>query len=62
MLDRYIKVNEKKIVAGQTAAGVWYCKELVAETPSHLKQLVADVNNILNEYNAESKNEKPKKN
>jgi len=55
MLDKYIKINEKKIVAGQTSSGVWYCKELVAETPKELKELIGEVNQTLNDYNTEIK-------
>jgi hypothetical protein len=60
MFDKYVKVNEKRIVAGQTSNGVWYCKELIAETTKELNQLISEVNKILNEYNA-IKDEKNKK-
>jgi hypothetical protein len=55
MFDKYVKINEKKIVAGQTSSGVWYCKELVAETTTELKLLIGEVNNIMNKYNNEKK-------
>lgn len=51
MLDRYIQITDKQIIAGQTAAGVWYCKELPANTTAELKILVGEVNKILNDYN-----------
>jgi len=51
MFDKYVKVNEKKIVAGQTSAGVWYCKEVVCETSEELKKMIADINSILNSFN-----------
>jgi hypothetical protein len=51
MFDKYVKVNDKKIVAGQTSSGVWYCKEAVAETTGELKSLLSEINKILNEYN-----------
>lgn len=51
VFDKYIKINEKKIVVGQTSSGVWYCKEAVVETTSELKVLLGDINTILNEYN-----------
>ena len=53
MFDRYIKINEKRIIAGQTSSGVWYCKELIAEDTKELKELIGNVNLILNEYNNE---------
>jgi len=47
MFDKYVKkINEKKIVAGQTSSGVWYCKELVAETTTELKLLIGEVNTM----------------
>jgi len=58
MFDRYIKINEKRIIAGQTSNGVWYCKELVAEDTVELKTVINDVNLILNEFNkSETKKE-----
>jgi len=51
MFDKFIKINEKRIIAGQTSSGVWYCKELMAETPNELKTLISDINKILNDYN-----------
>lgn len=58
MFDRYIKVNEKRIIAGQTSSGTWYCKEVIAETTGELKTLINEINLIMNEYNTEVK-EKP---
>lgn len=55
MLDKYIKINEKKINAGQTNTGFWYCKELTVETPGELKKIIGEVNKILNEYNKKNK-------
>jgi len=60
MFDKYVKkINEKKIVAGQTSSGVWYCKELVAETTTELKLLIGEVNNIMNKYNNEKRKKFP---
>lgn len=53
MLDKYIKVNEKKILAGQNSSGMWLCKELAADNTKELKTLILDVNKILNEVNKE---------
>jgi hypothetical protein len=61
MFDKYVKVNEKKIVAGQTSSGVWYCKEAVAETTSELRVLLGEINLILNEYNSAHKEDVVKK-
>jgi hypothetical protein len=57
MFDRYIKINEKRIIAGQTSSGIWYCKELIAEDTIELKTVINDVNIILNEFNNETKKE-----
>lgn len=51
MLDKYIKINDKQIVAGQTAAGVWYCKELPCNTTEELETLIGKINLILNKAN-----------
>ena len=58
MFDRYIKINEKRITAGQNSSGSWYCKELIAETTKELKELISEVNQILNEYNQNGKEKK----
>lgn len=54
MFDKYIKVNEKRVIAGQTSSGVWYCKEVVAETSKELEILIGEVNKILNKANTET--------
>jgi hypothetical protein len=54
MLDRYIKINEAKIVCGQNSGGVWYCKELPAEDVGELNRLIGEINLILNHYNKKS--------
>ena len=53
MLDKYIKINDKQIIAGQSAAGLWYCKELPANTTDELEILIGKVNVILNKFNKE---------
>lgn len=59
MLDKYVKINDRQIICGQTSTGIWYCKELPANSTSELKTLIGDVNTILNDYNNKSKkNEK----
>ena len=59
MFDKYIKINEKRIIAGQTSSGIWYCKELIAETTTELREIINEVNIILNDYNNnDKKNEK----
>ena len=55
MLDKYIKINDKQIIAGQTSSGIWYCKELPANTPEELETLIGKINNIFNEYNKKEK-------
>jgi len=51
MLDRYITINENKIICGQTSGGIWYCKELPAKDTKELDGLINTVNMILNKYN-----------
>jgi len=58
VLDRYINMSDKKIIVGQTSSGVWYCKELPADTTAELKILIGEINNILNEYNKKEVNKK----
>jgi hypothetical protein len=53
MLDKYIKINDKQIIAGQNSSGIWYCKELPANTTSELDNSINIVNSILNKYNSE---------
>ncbi len=53
MLDKYIKINDKQIIAGQNSSGIWYCKELPANNTSELDQLINIINSILNKYNSE---------
>jgi hypothetical protein len=53
MLDKYIKINDKQIIAGQNSSGIWYCKELPANTTTELDGLINIVNSILNKYNSE---------
>ena len=57
MLDRYIKINDKQIIAGQNSSGIWYCKELPANTVLELKHLINEINIILNIYNDENRKE-----
>jgi len=61
MFDKYIKINEKRIIAGQTSSGVWYCKELIAETTEELKTMIGEVNTILNTFNTGNETKKPSK-
>jgi len=58
MFEKYISIKESKILCGQTSSGIWYCKELPAETTSELKVLIGEVNVILNTYNKYDKKEK----
>jgi len=60
MLDKFINIKDKKITVGQTSSGYWYCKEADAENTQELKNLIGDINAILNEYNNKAK-EKGKK-
>jgi histidinol phosphatase-like enzyme len=57
MLDKYIKINDKQIVAGQTSSGIWYCKELPANTVLELKHLIGEINDVLNKFNIEHSKE-----
>lgn len=55
MLDKYITIKEKTIVAGQSAAGTWYIKELPAENTKELEKLIGECNRICNKYNKKEK-------
>ena len=62
MFEKYITIKESKIVCGQTSSGIWYCKELPADTTAELRRLIGEVNRILNEYKTkEEKNVKKTK-
>jgi len=52
MFEKYIVLNEAKIVCGQTNSGTWYCKELPANSVREMDLLINEVNCILNKYNA----------
>jgi len=58
MFDKYVKVNEKRIIAGQTSQGIWYCKEVIAEKTNELKELINEINKIMNEYNKNTETKK----
>lgn len=63
MLDRYFKINDKIILAGQyPSTGEWYCKELPAQSSKELDALIGDVNSILNKYNNVSTDKKKQEN
>jgi len=56
MLDKYIKINEKLIVSGQDGkTGMWYCKELPADTTKEMDKLIGELNKIYNKYNKKEK-------
>jgi hypothetical protein len=61
MFEKYITIKESKIVVGQTNSGVWYCKELPADTVKELDVLIGDVNGVLNKYNKKVKQDVVKK-
>jgi len=56
MLDKYIKINERVIISGQTSSGIWYCKELPAKDTKEADDLIGEMNRIYNKYNKTSKN------
>ncbi len=63
MLDKitkYVKINDRPIVVGQTSSGIWYCKELHCQEVDELNGLIGKINKILNDYNDESKKTKGK--
>jgi len=55
MLDKYIQIRDRVIIAGQTSGGVWYIKELPAESTKELERLVGECNRICNRYNKKEK-------
>lgn len=61
MLDKYIVIEEKDIVVGQNASGIWYCKELKAKTIEEAGNMMIDMNRKLNSANQGKKIVKSKK-
>jgi hypothetical protein len=53
MFEKYIMINEAKIICGQTSNGTWYCKELPANNTEEVDTLIGKINIILNKYNKE---------
>lgn len=51
MLDKFINIRDKLIICGQNNSGMWYCKEVSADTTQELKIIINDINNLLNEFN-----------
>jgi hypothetical protein len=51
MFEKYITINEAKIICGQNNSGVWYCKELPADSTKEMDALINEINTILNKYN-----------
>lgn len=58
MLDKYIKINERIIISGQTSTGVWYCKELPAKDTREADLLIGEMNRVYNKYNKKTKDAK----
>lgn len=50
MFDKYITVEENG-EAGQTSAGVWYCKKIPFKDDKDLKEKIIRINKVLNEVN-----------
>jgi len=59
MLDRYINIKDRIIIAGQSSGGIWYIKELPAENTKELKKLMGECNQICNQYNKKEKTSTP---
>ena len=55
MLDRYIKINERVIISGQTSSGIWYCKELPSGDPKEADKLIGELNTVYNKYNRQTR-------
>ena len=52
VLDKYVSIGDRPIVSGQDGkTGLWYCKELVTNTPKETKEVIGELNKIYNEYN-----------
>jgi len=51
MFEKYIVINETKIICGQNNSGIWHCKELPANNPKEMDALINEINTILNKYN-----------
>jgi len=61
MLNTYIKINDRQIIAGQTSSGIWYCKELPCNTVKEMNKLIGETNEVLNKYNKPIKETKKEK-
>jgi len=60
LFEKYINMINKDIpiTCGQTSQGYWYCKELKAENTEELKNLINEINKILNGYNKKEESKK----
>ena len=55
MWNKFIKIEEKDVTVGQTASGIWICKEAKAENPKDAGKLMSAMNIELNKANGERK-------
>lgn len=60
MLERFMKINDKQIILGQTSSGIWYCKELPCNCIKEAEKKIGEINRILNIYNECKKKEQKK--
>lgn len=51
MWNKYIKIEEKDITVGQTANGIWICKEAKAENVKKAGIIMGEMNIELNKAN-----------
>lgn len=54
MLDKYITIKDKTIIAKQTSTGRWIIDALPADNTKELELLIGEVNRILNKYNTDT--------
>ena len=61
MFDKYIKIEVEKYRVKQNSDGIWICSDLKANTLKELDIYIGEVNKILNKYNKQNNESKPKK-
>jgi len=55
---RFIIKRETNILCGQNNSGMWYCKELPANSTKEMDKQINEMNRILNKYNMKKDGEK----
>ena len=54
-IQKYISINDRQIIVGQTSSGIWYCKEIPCENCKDADVQIGEMNKVLNKYNKKEK-------